>query len=63
MIEFTKPTLEFTMTSEFGDKTTIVKELVGGSSLDELIPAIKDCLAGCGYAKESIDEFFEKEDK
>ena len=55
-----KPTLQFIFTNEFGDKTEIKKEL-SDSSLESLFWAIRESLAGCGFGKESIEEWFSEE--
>jgi hypothetical protein len=52
-----KPTLRFILTTEFGDVTDITKDL-NGTGIECLFWAIRDALAGCGYAKETIEEWF-----
>jgi hypothetical protein len=51
------PTLRLILTNEFGDQTDITKTLTG-SSMDQIYPAIREALLGCGYGAETIDEFF-----
>jgi hypothetical protein len=51
-----KPTLQFVFTTEFGDKTEVIKELTG-SHIEDLFWAFRDCLAACGYDKENINEW------
>ena len=55
-----KPQLRFILTTEFGDVTDITKDL-GGSSIEDLFWAVRDAIAGCGFAKENIDQWFPTE--
>lgn len=52
-----KPSLRFIFTNEFGDTTDITKDL-HTSAIDDLFWAIRESLAGCGFAKETIEEWF-----
>jgi len=49
--------IRIVLTNEFGDSTDITKSLTG-SAMDEVYHAIGECLAGCGYADETIQEWF-----
>jgi len=51
-----KATLEFIYTNEFGDRTQIKTDLYD-STIESLYNAIHYALAGCGFAKETIDEW------
>lgn len=52
-----KPTLRIILTNEFGDTTDITKDL-NGSGIESVFEALRSALAGCGYAQETIDEWF-----
>jgi len=56
----TQPNLRIVLTTEFGHKTDISIDLAD-ESMDSVFWAIRDALAGCGYAKETIDEWFPNE--
>jgi hypothetical protein len=55
------PTLEFFITTEFGDRAKVILDLYD-SSIDSVFQAVRQALAGCGYSKESIDEWFPEEE-
>ena len=52
-----KPSLQFIFITEFGDKTDIKIDL-HDSSMESLFWAIRDALAGCGFAKGTIEQWF-----
>ena len=54
------PTLQFILTTEFGDRTEIIKQL-SGSDVEAVFWAVRDCLAGCGYDHRSIEDWFPTE--
>jgi hypothetical protein len=58
--EITKPSLRFIFTNEFGDQTDISKDL-RGSGIEDVFDAIREALAGCGFGKETIDQWFPEE--
>lgn len=55
-----KPTLQFILTTEYGEKTEVNKDLYD-SSIESLFWAIRDALAGCGFGKETIEQWFPEE--
>jgi len=55
-----KPTLQLVFTNEFGSVTDITKDL-GGSEMEEVFWAIRYALAGCGFASETINQWFPEE--
>ena len=55
-----KPSLYFVYTNTFGDVTAIEKDL-RGDGIEDLFWAIREALAGCGFSKETIDQWFPEE--
>ena len=53
-------TLRIVFTTEFGDQTDITKTLQDGT-IGEIFEAVRECLAGCGFQPENIDEWFPEE--
>ena len=58
--EMKQATLRIVFTTEFGDQTDITKTLQDGT-IGEIFEAVRECLAGCGFQKENIDEWFPEE--
>ena len=54
------PSLRFVLTNEFGDQTDITKDL-SSANMEDLFWAIRDALAGCGFARETIEQWFPDE--
>ena len=52
-----KPRLYFVFTNSFGDQTTIEKDL-RSDGIEDLFWAIRDALQGCGFAQQTVDEWF-----
>lgn len=56
-----KAKLEFTLITEFDDKTVVKKEMAD-SGMKNIYSAIRECLVECGYLPETVNRFFpEKE--
>jgi len=55
-----KPSLYFAFTNEFGNRTVVEKDLRSGG-IEDLFWAIREALAGCGFSKETIDQWFPEE--
>ena len=49
--------LIFTLINEFEDKTTVEKTLMD-DGIESIFWAIRECLAGCGYSQDTIDDWF-----
>ena len=58
--EMKQATLRIVFTTEFGDQTDITKTLQDGT-IGEIFEAVRECLAGCGFQPENIDEWFPEE--
>jgi len=54
------PTLRLVLTTEFGNTTDITKSLED-ETMGNVYEAIREALAGCGYVKETIDEWFSED--
>ena len=48
--------------NEFGDVTEVSKSLLS-TEMYHVFMAIRETLLGCGYAQQTVDEYFPLEDK
>ena len=58
--EMNKPSIRIVFNNGFGDITDVTKTLVDGT-IGDVFEAIRECLAGCGFQAENIDEWFPEE--
>ena len=52
-----RTTLEFIYTTEFGDRSEIKLDLYD-ATIGSVFQAVRQALAGCGFAQSSIEEWF-----
>ena len=55
------PTIRVVFDNGLGDITDITKTL-SSPAIDDIFYAIREALAGCGFAKENIDYWFSEEE-
>jgi len=58
--EMKQATLRIVFTNPFGDSTDITKT-VGEGTIGNIFEAVREAIMGCGFAKESVDEWFPEE--